>query len=356
MHKGQYVTARLLICLSSLHAENLAHYWHSERCTQFYASRRPAGAAATLPVTVTGAATPLRVRAELTTTAEDMCAVGRNIVTPMNNVPATEVVLIPSLELAYIEMRKCGSETIRELLHHVFNATYLTCGLGPVPADCSKWDHRCTTYCLSHALANQYFFFTFVRHPIARFYSAYRQAHYGNKIEGVHISLQELLEQLRAIEACEPRDQHLESMATGLSSSLHPAIEPASRAGQASTRAVTGGMVPMDYIGELEHLEQDFFEMLVQSGRLRKLNDATIDRLRFRLGRHYHEHNASAALHGLASNAAGSPQQRAAERSVDTSPAGTNGREQQLAVVRMEDIDRIVRRVYAQDFACFGYV
>ena len=85
------------------------------------------------------------------------------------------VTLVPKLGVAYVEVRKSGSEGIRSGLEKFFNSTFSTCGgFGAPSPNCSSMG-RCTSSCLDQSQANKYFWFSFVRNPTERFYSGLAQ-------------------------------------------------------------------------------------------------------------------------------------------------------------------------------------
>ena len=157
-------------------------------------------------------------------------------------------------------------------------------------------------------VCTDYYFFTFTRDPIKRFFSGYLQ----NLVEKrrVHKSslytYEAVSEQLSRIEdrSC-GFNVHLESMTMSLSS---PVMRP-------------GSMVPMDFIGDISQLVPGFFAMLKAAGRT--LAPELESRVRKLL--------AAVETHGLAHSSA------------------------RLAHVRNASLDARVREVYAQDFVCFGY-
>ena len=118
-----------------------------------------------------------------------------------------------------------------------------------------------------------------------------------------------LMRMLTSIQRCQPRNEHMESMAMSLST-------PIGEQGMA--------MVPVDFIGAVEHLEDDFFDMLNQSGRITKLDSSQIMRIRTTL-------RSTDDLH------------------LTSEPA------RRLKKMRTPALDELVAHVYAQDFICFGY-
>ena len=158
--------------------------FYSSACFQYFA---PSGFQA-LPV-------PIGFQAQMPV-FEDLCPGGRSKAASPPRV-AQEVVIVPALKLVYIEMRKAGSSTIRRLLDRLTpnhkRPNFFTCGGAEVPSSCGVGYHhrpvkgtfhdpsdnktwtRCSSMCLDPTKLHQYFVFSFTRHPVERFYSAWQQ-------------------------------------------------------------------------------------------------------------------------------------------------------------------------------------
>ena len=86
---------------------------------------------------------------------------------------ASVVVPMPSVGMVYLEVRRAASETIRAALNLFFGANWSTCG----PQSCggrTPFDRRCNSFCLptfARSLGRPLFTFSFVRHPVERYYS-----------------------------------------------------------------------------------------------------------------------------------------------------------------------------------------
>ena len=298
-----------LLLFASASASNLVHHWYSRSCRRFFSNRSYADNRADVnePLLPTPSD---RYKLEQTVTAEDLCRAGRQVVHPVH--AANEVVLLPQLRLGYVEVRKCASETVRRALAEVFNATWYRCGDAAVTSSCgvvhdSLGGLRCSTLCLDRRAVQDYYFFTFVRDPLSRFYSAFLQAGIQNRIpSSTHVSARSLRQALSNIRRCQERDHHLESMAMSLSS---PTMRP-------------GGMLPIDFIGDMGNLHGQFVRMLRLSGRWSQLTRAQTTQLTQLL--------TARDDHGL------------------------KGQSAQLKQLRTESIDREVQAAYAQDFACFS--
>lgn len=203
---------------------------------------------------------------------EDICPNGRSH--RNDGSIGQEVLLVPSLRVAYIEVRKCASETIRAALAHAFEANLSRCGDRLVDESCGLYKPlRCGVGCLQSWEVKDYFFFTFVRHPISRFYSSFFQAYprmpelkkrFGEDPYAIHTSMQTVLSHKLAT-GCTP-EEHLESMTMSLSPLL-----------------ANGARLPLDYIGDIETLEHDFFEMIELAFKTHNLSMIEIERLSPRL-------------------------------------------------------------------------
>ena len=173
---------------------------------------------------------------------------------------AQDIVVVPRFRLVYVVVRKAASSTIHWVLATLFNASVSRCGDRGVPATCGvsgrRSPARCSTLCLDNATLRSYFFFSFVRPPKDRFYSAFEQSLVHASATYLDVrrflamdwtnSYQLMRSRLRAVVTTCEYNQHLESQAMSLSS---PTL-------------AAGAMAPMDYIGHVETLAADFREML----------------------------------------------------------------------------------------------
>lgn len=116
---------------------------------------------------------------------EDLAAGGREYSTDIPDyrpaiVRATEVIVVDEYKFVYVLNRKVGSMTIRHMIEEVFGAT-MRAG-SSCSADSPDIllrggnERRCTTLTLPARVLEEYFFFTYVRDPIRRFYSGVDQA------------------------------------------------------------------------------------------------------------------------------------------------------------------------------------
>lgn len=223
------------------------------------------------------------------------------------NHPANEIVVNDDFKFVYVEIRKSGSSTIRQMLQTYFNSSFNHCP-DSIPKNdaCLVIGRRCSSLCLTEEHVQNYFFFTFVRNPEDRFFSGYKEAFnqrfskQGIKL-GNQTHVEEVLETI--ISSHYHSDQHLESQTMSITS---PWIDG------------NGQMhrIPIDFIGRVEFLEDDMKDLLdiLQSRTARKAPDIKVGR---------------------------------------SNPGGAV-LEQTRAIVT-EDIREKIRSAYSQDFVCFGY-
>jgi len=166
---------------------------------------------------------------------------------------ANEVVISNTYKFIYVENRKGASSTIREALRKYFNITWSgpTC---PVrKGDTRDWclfnfNHRCTSMCLDQQHIESYFFFSFVRDPVDRFVSGYKQAwHHRFKNQGIEIGKTSHMNWVldKILKEHYHTDEHLETQAMSLGTRW-------------LDRDGITYRIPMDFIGRVENLENDF--------------------------------------------------------------------------------------------------
>lgn len=242
-------------------------------------------------------------------TREDLCKGGRrDSVDPAHS--ANEIVVVHELRMVYVEVRKSASSTIRSALHKYYRAGYDTCGGTTVSDQCKGVHARCTSECLSGKQLQDYFFFSFVRDPTERFYSSLKEAMVGQGMNTLTKSIAMNLLHSTLDRDCH-FDQHLESQAAALSTRLAP------KAGNSSFE------LELDFIGRVEHLQEDMAEALRQGEAKAGVP--------FDAGRRQQ----------LINHMAGRANTGSALKDVALS-------------VRDEELDDLAREVYAQDVACFG--
>lgn len=181
----------------------------------------------------------------------------------------TDVVVVHDLKAVYVDITKAASESIRDRLSTVYNASW------SIQEQVSGRDGevRSTTATLSDEVLKSYTFFTFVRKPSVRFASGYRQAFCRSMCQGCErgktatrpptveqvIDVLEILRVKSRLGAnfCSGDDdeasflnnpwldEHFESMITRLSG---------------VTRR--GTRVPIHFIGRVESLDRDWNRLL----------------------------------------------------------------------------------------------
>lgn len=312
--------------------------WLHPRCARFWDASHPE------PLASNGS-TGSRLQLPLTMSREDVCPRGRQVVYPWHR--ASEVVLIPQLRLAYVVVRKCASTTILRALAAAFGNDQHHCGTEAAKVQCATFTmpdegrYRCSTACLDAVTVSEYSFFTFVRDPVDRFYSAMvtaaaesdrvdrEQGVKRSKIRGAHgAGREQMVETLRRIRGCSPRDQHYESMAMALSSPWGSEFTTPLEAGTSGIRRAPP-MIPIDFIGHVESLWESFVQMLHESERYHMVRTKQLDILRTHLnGSRLNSRTATGRLGSYA-------------RLYDS--------------IRDPELDGIIRAAYSQDVECFGY-
>ena len=142
-------------------------------------------------------------------------------------------------------------------------------------AYCPQYGPRyCSTLCLSHATLSRYIHFAFVRDPVARFYSALSTAtdrvaspHYREPT--TYAGVARMLEGMRdgkcTLAGGKRFNVHLESQSLSLSSAAlwrPPAIANLNNYSHHLAQSGPRYMVPLDFIGRIEHLADDFLELV----------------------------------------------------------------------------------------------
>lgn len=282
--------------------KSLLERWYSPDCMQWFVADKVEPVRGGMWNTV-----PQR------TTREDLCKGGRrDSVDPAHS--ANEIVIVHELRMVYVEVRKSASSTIRSALHKYYGAGYGTCGGTKVSNQCKGVHARCTSECLSGKQLQDYFFFTFVRDPTERFYSGLKEAMVGRSMSTLSKSTAMSLLRSTLNADCEAVDQHLESQAAALSTRLAP------REGADESESFE---LELDFIGRVEHLQEDMAEALRQAEA--------------KAGRPFEE----------------SRKRRLVDHMAGKANVGSALKDVVLAV-RDEELDALAREVYAQDMACFS--
>mmetsp|Transcript_60112 Transcript_60112/g.137846 ORF Transcript_60112/g.137846 Transcript_60112/m.137846 type:complete len:361 (+) Transcript_60112:59-1141(+) len=181
-----------------------------------------------------------------------------------------ELTLVPQLQIAYVENRKCSSTTIRQLLKTHFNAGWDFCGNRTPANDTCRLVGRCVPGCLDSDTVAQYFFFTFVRSNVtARFYSGavtaeYMRKRYHSDHKSSHrlsygVLMKELHQRIQTHRYSLPNASGAIKMSECFSNE-----HLASQVGSLSLRTPrsNGSVVPLDFIGPMEQLADSFVCML----------------------------------------------------------------------------------------------
>lgn len=169
---------------------------------------------------------------------------------------------------------------------------------------------RFSSLCLTQHEVENLYFFSFVRDPVERFYSSVKQSMVMNKKS--NITCPEIWEYLEILQnrTC-GLDHHLETQSFSLSTPILTQL---------------GGkyQVPLDFIGKLENFEEDFIQLLEN---VEVKNNATIPSLT----------------------------KEKMLQSVKKRKNRGGAKKEMVDRCRTEEMDAMVRRVYAQDIECFQY-
>ena len=305
---------------------NLAR-WQSSACRAFY--EKPASPAS------------------LMATLEDRCESGRRETKPFH--VAQEVTLVPKLKLAYVTVRKAASTTIGHLLHKIAGGFggKEKCGrrgsakrIGQCTAhpDMNHWWHGlCNSLCLDEHDLSTYYFFSFVRSPLSRFYSSFaqmlsRKAEHPLEVKAwraangsAHARTQMMFDYLGLLGSgrCS-HDLHLETQSMSLAT-------PTAAFGGDHNSSTHRPQLRLDFVGRTENLLDDFELMLKRAGSKTGVNVSS----------------KVARVHQLLG-----PKARAAAKL--TQHKSTERLEVGVDEARTAELDRRVVEVYAQDVACFG--
>ena len=253
--------------------------WYHANCSGFYTPHRPVPMPQGSPVI---AEVNARLLLPQTSVLEDFCKYGGITSRDSRVHTANELYLVHPLRLAWVVNRKAASSTITVLLKTILSLFSSTdkgrsfgCDTGKA-SNCRQFSGReCSSLCLTNRTVQDYFFFAFVRDPISRFYSGLStimgatqgSAYAGNPSQAAEFYARNnasmvvrLLNNINSGDCGYSKhgsnqrfNIHLETQAMVLSTPLksHGVSDRDNRK-----------MVPLDYIGRVEHLEEDFLEML----------------------------------------------------------------------------------------------
>lgn len=223
-----------------------------------------------------------------------------------------ELVVSARWRFAYVVVRKSASMAILGALEVLFGATRQWCTqrCGKIGACYSlRPQLRCTTMALSATELRSYFFFSFVRNPMERWFSQYAQAHVIWRTTNSTPSFARARATLLELgERAFVSEHHLQTQTHSLTSTTH-----------------MGTTTPMHFIGRTESLERDWERVVREIWRRNDVVDF-------------------------------------ATRAVE--PLGMVGHHEQqrdqfvakLEALRSdESLRTLIREVYTQDFVCFGY-
>lgn len=277
-------------------------HWYARKCQEFFGGRGDDGK----PLPESHLHAPRLQRQART--AEDQFSGGRGLLKREGH-ECNEAVVVHSLKLVYVEVRKAASGSIRKILGKFGASMHSWCSQGERKRRLTP-GKRCGTLSLPEHVIDNYFFFSFVRDPIERFYSSLYQAIRRKRPGAVTPQLVSNI-----LKAYDNRsvlwDHHLESQAMSLSSPIHWEKRTGHRV-----------QVPLDFLGRTEHFHRDF-RLLSQ-----------------RLQAHT---NSSRLLKFMVSKS-----------SEVRDKGGSDLTKMKLQHLRNGALDSAVARTYEQDIACFG--
>jgi len=265
-----------------------------------------------------------RMHVPMTLSREDaLCTEGRKGIHPYHN--AQEVVIVPEYKLIYVKIRKVASTSILSGLRKAFNNSQDMCGTRAVNKSCAAFGgdgrrcSRCSSKCLTQTEVENYFVFSIVRDPVRRFYSGFSQGIYMDKQKASFAGSSQagrkewMMQTLRSMmDGCSPAyNLHMESQTMSLATPLS-----------------NGNMLPIDFIGQLEHLGKDFERMANLAKEITgvEIPSDKLSRLltHLELGKSSNQHSETQEIEDF------------------------------VAVARDDELDALVRAAYVQDYACFN--
>ena len=246
---------------------------------------------------------------------EDFCPNGGRMGAFVQDIDQMEINIISELNLAYVDNRKAATVALR-FIKSFQKSLILQCdNEGPeFQYCCTKIYGKCryATPCLSETQLENLYFFTFVRDPVERFYSSFKQ--YMNTFRIDTITCDDMWDVLYKMKnhTCGV-DEHFMSQSFSLSSPI--------------LKDPTGPLlqVPMNFIGKFENLTSEFMHLL-EIAELRK--NVTISQKR--------KERVTQIL----------------TKKTNSSPGKVKT---QILQCRTENMDAIVSEIYGQDIKCFGY-
>ena len=179
---------------------------------------------------------------------------------------ANEVILSVRYKLAYVVIRKCANTAIHKFMRDHLGGNWSWCQV----RECRSFSGRCTSLCLDPDvhLDGSYLFFSFVQHPVRRFFKALtkllpRQVlKTSNDLDQIALRLLSVLQ-----ERSHAAEHHLETQSFALSS---PRLHVGYSAGFEGLNLFVPPddydrvppQIQLDYIGRLETMNEDWKELL----------------------------------------------------------------------------------------------
>lgn len=187
----------------------------------------------------------------LVQTREDNCKGGVRDVIPRH--VAQDILIIPELKLVYLEVRKAGSSSIRAFFSKRYNTSFDHCPPSFHDSRCNgpfeTLNSRCSSLCLNDTIIQDYFIFSVVRDPMARFYSSLKESLHQKRIKIESRGDLEYLLKVQMTNLTCKYDHHLESQLMSISTPFR---------GKSGHR-----QVPLDFLGDTDDLAEDLVTILI---------------------------------------------------------------------------------------------
>ena len=232
--------------------------------------------------------------------------------------PANEITVVHKYKFVYVANRKCGQTEMNTLLRIHFGARDFTgCSCENLCCGYVLSFGRCSTLCLKDTEIKDYFFFTFVRHPYDRFFSAFKQAFWILKRGKIGEVSDAMLALRKMNNSHIIPNEHFETQSLQLFSQIQNGL----------------ATIPYDFIGKLENYNSDIetlFRLIANHSKMELPKSLNIFLKKLSSGTH----------RGMIKNS-----------SSNTSKAKLEAVRHGLPVEGVE----MIKNIYKQDYLCFNY-
>ena len=224
-----------------------------------------------------------------------------------------EVIASLKWKFAYVVVRKSASTAISNALKVLFDADWFWCRQRCANVSACFNPQvavgRCTTLALAQHELSSFFFFSFVRHPVERWFSQYAQAHVSWKLTHTVPSLERCVQMLlQMANESVVVEHHLQTQMHSLTS-----------------RSWRGTPVPLHFIGRAESVDRDWPYVVREIWRRNGAADYATRPIETLAQFNHHEQSRDAFVAHL-------------------------NRFRDSTLLR-----DAIRRAYTQDLVCFGY-